>query len=395
MATDPAAVLSGVAATVGLREGEQGVEDVLRHLALVDAAPTRALSRRTGLPVPVVAAVCGELRRLGLLLPDRPARLSEPGRELAGLLTGGAPGAECTCPTCRGLGIAPEQDRGGLGRRLAGMLRDAPPADPRLDQAHCTLESKLRRIGLLREAGALGGRSVLLLGDDDFLGLAIATAAREFRGERPRRLVVLDIDPAVIDFTRRRLGRSGMRAELLLHDLRAPLPADLLAEFDTVVTDPPYTLPGAELFLSRGAAALRPGPGRHVFLCFGAKPPDESAALQHAITGMGFSIHRMVRNFNDYLGAGVLGGVSHLYHLVTGPRLSASVPGPFAGPLYTGQLRRPGRAYVCRGCRAHLRIGPDDPWPTIQDLRRQGCPRCDGRTFRPTDRGADRRRARR
>jgi hypothetical protein len=41
------------------------------------------------------------------------------------------------------------------------------------------------------------------------------------------------------------------------------------------------------------------------------------------------------RDFNDYIGAGVLGGTSHLYQLVATPALRPLVTGPFDGPLYT------------------------------------------------------------
>lgn len=384
--------LSAVAAAVGLREGRHGVEQVLRHLSGQGHTTTRMLSRLTGLPVPLVAAVRAELRRAGLVAGGQPARLSPAGLELVELL-GCTPGAGCACPACGGLGIAPPARLDEVGRHLAAVLREAPRADPRLDQVHCTVESKLRRFAYLLEAGALGGKSVLLLGDDDFLALALPLAARALGSTPPRRLTVVDVDPGVLDFSRTASRQLGIEVELVAHDLRRPLPAGLTGAFDTVFTDPPYTLGGAELFLSRAAGALRQGPGRQVFLCFGARPPDDIAVLQRAVTGMGFAIHHVVRNFNDYLGAGVLGGASHLYHLVSGTVLTPSVAGDFEAALYTGEAVRPGRSYSCGGCGARLVVGPGARWATIQDLRREGCPSCQGTVFRP-GRRASRPRAR-
>jgi len=183
--------------------------------------------------------------------------------------------------------------------------------------------------------------------------------------------------------SRAALEGLSLPAELVLHDVRRPLPPALLGGFDTVFTDPPYTCAGAELFLSRAAAALRPGPGRQAFLCLGARPPDESVRVQAAIAGMGFAIHRMVRNFNEYLGAGALGGTSHLYHLVSAGRLRATVAGDFDAALYTGEERPPRRTYACRGCGARLTVGAGARWATVEDLRRHGCPRCAGAVFRP------------
>lgn len=381
----PGDVLAGVAAAIGLHKGRHGVEEVLRHVSARGRAGNRTLSRLTGMPVPLVAAVCAELRFAGLLSPERPARLSPAGQALSEGLSW-AQTADCACPACGGIGITLPAALDTARASLALALREAPPADARLNQAHCTVESKLRRFAYLLESGALSGRSVLLLGDDDFLGLALPLASDAMRCRRPPRLAVVDVDPAVIEFSRAFMDRHGIEAELVTHDLRRPLPPTLVGGFDSVLTDPPYTLGGAELFLSRAATALRSGPGGQVFLCFGPKPPHETAALQRVITGMGFAVHRLVRNFNEYVGASTLAGTSHLYHLVCGDALAPSVVGDFEGPLYTGDIRRPGRAYHCRACGARLVVGSGERWATIRDLQRQGCPRCRGATFSPGQR---------
>ena len=57
--------------------------------------------------------------------------------------------------------------------------------------------------------------------------------------------------------------------------------------------------------------------------------------LQRAIAEIGFVIQNISRDFNEYVGAGVLGGTSHLYHLAATAELAPSVTGTFAGPLYT------------------------------------------------------------
>ena len=107
-----------------------------------------------------------------------------------------------------------------------------------------------------------------------------------------------------------------------------------MGAFDTVVTDPPYTTAAARLFLSRAAEALDDG-GGDVFLSFGSRRPAAAAQLQRAIAEIGFVIQNLSRDFNEYVGAGVLGGTSHLYHLAAtaGPR--ARGHGLVRGRLYT------------------------------------------------------------
>ena len=73
---DPELVAAEVAKAVGLAEGPAGVRAVLREIAR-GAGSTRAVGRAAGLPLPVVAAIQGELRTHGVLTQDRPSRLTE------------------------------------------------------------------------------------------------------------------------------------------------------------------------------------------------------------------------------------------------------------------------------------------------------------------------------
>jgi predicted methyltransferase len=128
---------------------------------------------------------------------------------------------------------------------------------------------------------------------------------------------------------------------LRTHDLRNPLPVELARAFDTVVTDPPYTLPGARLFLLRAVEALD-GAGGTVFLSFGSRRPRADFELQRTLTELGLGIQELRRDFNEYVGAGVLGGTSHLYHLhAQPPEAPPNAIARFDGALYTAEV--PGR----------------------------------------------------
>jgi hypothetical protein len=151
-----------------------------------------------------------------------------------------------------------------------------------------------------------------------------------------------------------------------------------------VLTDPPYTVPGAELFLSRAVSGLAPEPGRHVFFSFGARRPDETLAVQRAMAGMGLAIRSLEPGFNEYVGAGVLGGTSSLYHLRTAPGARPLISGFYDGPLYSAANRAAvTRPYRCARCKAVHDVGPGSQWPQIAALQAAGCPACGGTLFRP------------
>lgn len=373
--------LSEVARAVTLQEGEAGVRQVLRAIGQLDPASTRAVSRQTGLPVPVVAAVSNELRARGLVTRDRPATLTTRGRELLG---GQAPDLRPTvvCSCCQGWGLT-DGPLAGLAGELAEVMAASPAADVSLDQSHCTAETKVRRVLYLLRHGLLPAPDLLLLGDDDLMAVAVAMAGRRLGYPLAGRYAVVDVAPDYLRFINDRLAGLGVSAELAEHDLRKPLAGVLSGEFGLVMTDPPYTVEGARLFLSRAVEALRPGAGWAIAFSFGAKGPDDTLRVQETITRLGLAVAGLHRDFNAYHGAGVIGGRSHLYHLVSTQQTKSLVEGEYQGQLYTAQARAADRVYRCLQCGARHVVGPGAAWRTIGALKEAGCPDCGGQRLRP------------
>jgi predicted methyltransferase len=328
-------LLQEVAAAVGLREGVDGVGDVIRATARFEPVAVRKLSRAAALPVPIVSAICNELRKRDVVARERPVRFTPLGRAMFGTTSGPSGGV---CSQCDGRGLVVPAPLGPAARKLAGIARRAPQPRFELDQVHCDVDTKVRRALALHEAGALDGRRVLLLGDDDVLSVALARLAAPM-GVHVASLDVLDVDRGLVTFLRSELRRAPFRCAVRRHDLRDPLPESLRGAVDTVFTDPPYTVEGAELFLSRAAEAVAGNARAHVFLAFGSKRPDDELRLQRALVAMGFVTKQLVRDFNEYVGAGTLGGVSHLYHLMSTREVRPLVTGSYDGPLYTREAR--------------------------------------------------------
>jgi N4-bis(aminopropyl)spermidine synthase len=381
---DVDSAVTEVAAAVGLAEGEAGIRDILAAVLVAEPAAVREVARLAELPVPIVAAACNELRKRGIVDTQRPVQLTAGGREAVEAVTGGAP-LRAACTACGGRGVIIPPVLAGLSARLQEAAEGAPGARPELDQTHCTVATKISRVLRLHEARALAGQRILLLGDDDLIAVAIAGfAAWLGRPAVIRRLAVVDADADVLDWIGRQTAGTGVEVELVRHDLRQPLPAALAGAFDVVATDPPYTVAGAELFLSRAVSALAPEPGRHVFFSFGARRPDETVAVQQAIAALGLAVRSLSPGFNEYLGAGILGGTSNLYHLRTTAAASPLIEGEYSGPLYTADGRASAtRPYRCASCRAVYEVGPGGRFPQIAALQQAGCPACGAVVFRP------------
>jgi len=391
-------VLQRIAHAARLREGPAGVEAFLRQLHRESPLPTSELARRLGWPTPVAAAVRGELERAGLVerTPGGVA-LSTSGQKLARETLGLAAREEALCPTCAGRRIVVDPARWGkLLAQLESVHRNNPAVDTTLDQSHGTPETALRRTLAMHQEGALEGRDVLILGDDDLVSVAIGlwrggvepgedgdTGTRRHGDEaKTRRLVVIDIDQRFLDHIAAAAQAYGFPVETIAHDLREPLPDGLRAAFDAVETDPPYTQAGLRLFLARGREALRPGMGHDVFLSYAARDPVGQRDLLQTCVEFGLAPYSVTPDFNRYVGAATLGGSSQFLHLRTTVEPGPALPEQYAGPLYTMEERPAVRTYRCLKCGSDWRVGPGGESATIEALKGRGCPRCGGKTFR-------------
>lgn len=383
-------IAAEVAAAVGLAEGESGVRDVMRVIARHEPAPTSQISREAELPVPIVTAVCNELRKRAVVDSSRPVRLTPAARELIGadhLLLA------LECPGCGGLGLRAPGELAPLVAALEQAAAGAPQARMEFDQSHCTVSTKIHRVLRLHQAGALSGKNIVLLGDDDLISVAIAgfaalagAAPAQRLVTAPRLVTVIDADPAVLGWIGEQTARAPVPVRLIEHDLRLPLPGGLAGAFDVACTDPPYTQAGAELFLSRAVDALTRRPGQHVFFSFGARRPAQALATQRLIADLGLVIRSLTPNFNSYVGAGILAGASHLYHLRTTDQAAPLIEGEYTEPLYTADARAAqDRPYRCARCGASYLVGrtPAAGWAQIAELRAAGCPACGGARFLP------------
>jgi predicted methyltransferase/DNA-directed RNA polymerase subunit RPC12/RpoP len=387
-ASSLATVTESVAAAVRLQEGEAGVLRVLSTIHKLAPVPTREVSRQVGIPVPLVAAISNELRTRGVVSPNRPLQLTEYGRSL--LDSGLGDGVETWCSCCGGQGLVLPPALREAAARVEALTERAPAVDMTIDQSHCTVETKFRRIALLLGLDLLPAPSMLMIGDDDLMSLSVVAAGAALGRPLVQRLAVVDISAELLDFIRGNLAELGGSAppprgvDLYRHDLRDPLPEPLRDRYDLAMTDPPYTAEGARLFLSRAVEGLRAGPGRAVAFSFGPKGPTEGLEVQRAVTGIGLTQQATYRNFNEYLGSGLLGGTSHLYWLSTTTATASTVPERYDGSLYTADLRAARtREYLCLDCRTRHPVGAGSRWASVAQLKEAGCPSCGGRRFRP------------
>jgi len=161
-----------------------------------------------------------------------------------------SPIKEHICPHCEGRGVSLDG-----WKDLLKMFKEVTEGRPEplleFDQGYLTPESTIARVAFADRKGDLRGKKVIVLGDDDLLSLALGLSGL------PEQITVLEIDERLVRFIEKASKEKGLKVEVRRHDLRHPLPSDLLAQFDTFFTDPVETLQGLEVFLGRGIASLK------------------------------------------------------------------------------------------------------------------------------------------
>lgn len=364
--TDP---VTSIASRMNLREGEEAVRRVLREVHRMRKVGTKDLARGARLPIPVTAAIRRELEKGGLLRREGGAVLTPEGEAYVTEVLGFVWGVnKAPSPRDGGRSTIPDEYTEVL-ERLRNLSELRPTAMPQLDQAHATPKTSLRRALYMQEEGDLGGRDVLFLGDDDLTSVAAGLL------KVARRISVVDIDERLLKVIEEISTENGLGIETVCHDLRNPLTEGLRGAFDIVATDPPYTVPGVEVFLSRGIEALRSLKMSTVYLSFADKPPLEMLGVHRAITGMGFFVRELIPRFNEYVGAEMFANITSMMRLSTTEDAEPAVKEAYEGAMYTGEVNPTVRIYRCR-CGAEVRVGAGETYGTVEELKEMGCPSC-------------------
>ncbi|USG64823.1 bis-aminopropyl spermidine synthase family protein [Brevibacillus ruminantium] len=369
---------------VRLQEGPQAIEKLLLECYLHPGTSTKELARKLLLPVPVTAAIKKELIKLGALRQDR--------------------GVSCTADGTAFL----EKKRGfdgldiGLYRKLMNaemdwreeladilaqlhpLLEGRPQVDVQIDQSKCTPETSLKRAILcLREHALVGGR-ILCVGDDDLVSVSLGLLLKRLfpqQWENKASITVVDIDERFLRYIAELATREGLPITCTRADLRQPLSPKQIGTFDCFFTDPPYTLPGMSLFVSRGISVLQKKKGLPIYLSFAHKSPEFMLDMQREFIRMGLVVTEVIPHFNEYEGAEMIGNRGQMIVLKTTEQTLPRIKGSFDEALYTGEVKRTLRTYRCRGCEGSIQVGFQQDFPTIERLKMNGCPLCQHDTF--------------
>ncbi|MEF7441608.1 bis-aminopropyl spermidine synthase family protein [Paenibacillus lautus] len=369
---------------VRLQEGVQVIEQLLVASYMWPGISTKELARHTYLPVPITAAIKKELIKAGALIQERGVRCTSAGKLYVEQQLGYG-GIDIDLYQTLLAGEADwRTELSDVLARLTEILDQRPQVDVQIDQSQCTVETSLRRAILCLREHSLIGKNILCVGDDDLVSISLGLLLKRlFPNAKEQRagLTVMDIDERFLRFIGDMAAIEDISVTCRHVDLRRPLPQEWTGQYDCFFTDPPYTLQGLTLFLSRGLSALKPEKGCPIFLSFAHKSPDFTWSMQREFVRMGLSVRQVKLHFNQYIGAQMIGNSSQMIVLTTTEFTEPPIKGSFEDELYTSEVRRTVRTYRCTQCQSELQVGVQGDFITIEDLKKQGCPVCANLTF--------------
>jgi len=167
------------------------------------------------------------------------------------------------------------------------------------EQGPLNPSAALRKVAFAINNGDIINKNVICVGDDDVLSLILALTGL------PRFVAVVDIDEDILNLIKKYAKKLKVKVPIktYLCDLTKPVPKILKGKFDTFLTQPPDTVLGFTLFVSRGVEFLKPQPGMigYAGLTTIACPRLGLLEIQKILTKMNLLITDMLSKFCDYL----------------------------------------------------------------------------------------------
>ena len=371
--------LNGIAQAIQLREGIEGVTKALWALYRKRIRSTRNWSAEIRIPVPVLAAMRRELEKRDFFVKDEKLQVTENGNDILRNLFGKQEFVNQQCTACLGTGQITAPEAYAVIEKFETICQDRPEVDVTLDQSHATAETGVRKALFLLEKGLLG-RSIIFMGDDDLISVACFLVRKRFMSEleNPGELVVADIDDRYLSYIKE---ITCDYIKTFKYDVREPLPTEFHDRFDAALTDPSYTLNGITTFAHRCNLAIKKDAS--LLLSMPLPASSELIHIQSNLLEMGWVIREIHQNFNKYHGASIHANQSTLLLV---EKVLSTPPDKTSGlrytPFYTGEVRPPGGVYACTACNTRHKVGPQDKYLTIKDLKKVGCEECDNDSFR-------------
>ena len=219
-------------------------------------------------------------------------------------------------------------------------------------------------MNLLSKQGLIDGKRIMMIGDSDLTGLAIAIFCK------PEEVVVADIDERLSEIYFEATLEYDLPVRYLYHDMRIKVIEILKKQYSVIIFDPPPTHNGVKLFFSRAIEMIYGGPSSHIIMTLNQKML--SSGILEELKSMydldSFSTHTELITYEDQM----LGDV-FIFNIIK--NIESKLIGHYLHPVYTNEVNKKLLTYKCE-CGNGIDIGLNENYKNYDELQANGCPKC-------------------
>lgn len=376
-------VIDKIYKKINLEEGKLIIEKFFLELYFEERMSTKDLAQRLLIPIPLVTAIKKESIKENMIIQNNGISLSAEGKDYVENYLGYK-------------GINKKEYRLLLSKSDKSLLteirkdieiifKNRPLADVTLDQSKCTVETAINRVLIGLKNNSIIGKKILCIGDDDLVSVTINVILNKlFSNNVPynTKIYVYDKDKRILEYIKNMINIFDLSCIICKElDLKKKLIEENISVYDTVFTDPPYTMNGAELFLTRAVESIKKQPGLYIFLSYAHKSQDAMYKLEKKILSLGMNIYQIIPSFNEYEGAEILGNKGQLLILQITKETIDKKGEDYTNIIYTGEIKQTRRRYKCKNCEKEIFVGVEEKYTTIEELKAKKCPICKSDIF--------------
>lgn len=376
-------VIDRIYEKINLEEGKIIIEKFFLELYFEERMSTKELSQRLLIPIPLVTTIKKESIRENLIEQNNGIALSLEGKDYVENYLGykGINKKEYKL-------LINKSDKSILTevrKDIEIIFKNRPQADVTLDQSKCTVETAIDRVIMGLKKNSIIGKKVLCVGDDDLISVTTNVILNKlFNNNVPynTKIYVYDKDKRILEYIKNMANIFELSSIICKElDLKKKTAQENIGIYDTVFTDPPYTINGVELFLTRAVENIKKQTGLYIFLSYAHKSQDAMRLIENKILNLGLSIYQIIPKFNEYEGAELLGNKGQLIILQTTKDTIDKSSKDYTNIIYTGEIRQTRRKYKCKNCGKEFFVGIEEKYTTIEGLKEKKCPECKSDIF--------------
>ncbi|MHA2251454.1 MAG: bis-aminopropyl spermidine synthase family protein [Candidatus Kariarchaeaceae archaeon] len=230
------------------------------------------------------------------------------------------------------------------------------------EQKHITSPSILAKLKVIQNTGMFDNRRVIAIGDSDLSGLSIAIFGD------PKEVVITDIDKRLTDLLYEANVDYDLKVRFIYHDMRLRLLEILQKQFSLVLTEPPSSKAGIEIFLSRAISCIESGSEDAIFVTLPAKNNlrdyFKDYLDKHKIT--------ILQEYSDLIDYSNSKLKADFYQIRVNPESEPSHPKHWILPFYEKEENEDVHVYRCI-CKKEIKVGESENMKNITQLQNQGC----------------------